>query len=1385
MRSKLQLQAGYINSGLVSYLLEAGYEKNRIEGLINKLSYFELDSSEPLSKIDDISDPIICVANNLISRGLPTFTSIFLENRFLKLLKLTENINDTTGALSFPIVKKDEQLSDLLYRSLHLINPNFKNATNFKKELVSWEKLGSEYEEEFYYKHLPSFTKTYFSQLIETQRDIVSIIRFAKNQKEGIEKYLKGSIDNFSEQNVDFTIEFPYEINGKRGLAIEIDGSQHDNPSQKNLDSLRDNALTKANWMKTLRIRTSDFHNINSILKVLRELLEEDYFQTIQKNYDEPIWGSDDGLLTSQYSLIPFAVARIHKTLFKYIQSGILSINDDTWKIGINERDVPCARLAIEDFTKLFEVLFYLEGKNRSLPKIELIINASDLYKNSILSEYKRNINIHEAELDLLLDITMINRVVLLDENNKCNSKHLAQIFSSNSIKTERVFKTSALIEYPKIISFENSDNGIYELRRIQALQYLLQSIFRKKSFRPGQIEIINRSLQLKSVVGLLPTGSGKSLTYQIATLLQPGITLIVDPIKSLMKDQYDGLIKQRIDAAIYINSSIRSAKERELAASKMAKGNILFAFISPERLQIKAFRDKLTEMYKKHNNTFSYCVIDEAHCVSEWGHDFRTSYLRLGKNAKRFCKVNNPKEDKIPLIGLTATASFDVLSDVQRELELDEDSLVRSDSSDRPELIYKIQQCTVKQKLLDQFKEKVNLGENKQEQLVELLRELPQEILEINDKNFNICENKNQSLPKINPEIFFSIDGDEKNTGLIFCPHKDWLFGVKSIAAKIQESFPDIDVGTFMGSSGEDEKEALNESIISEQNQEKFINNELDLLVATKAFGMGIDKANIRFTVHFNYPSSIEGFYQEAGRAGRDGKLAICYVLFAEHEFENELLESFLNDAFKGEIKEKQILFELLDEITFASDARVNQLTEFALNKLGINLSFNLWPTDNPTRLYVNESFKRGYGYIVIDKFTIVPSNNIFTMEESKKVLESVKEIILENLEETDSFVEWIKNRDSAITLQGIEKQLELVKIGERLNPITVGFRNNAVKQISESFNDEISEKLISKASRYCNSSNDFISNLQKEYKKQLRQELVLHKNNTSAISKIFNKIRDEQDTFKAIYRLSILGVIDDYEVDYNSKTITLLEIRRKKDEEYIENLYNYLSLYVSKSRAEKMKKEVINYKGKSIIQKCLGFLIEFVYEEIAKKRKMAIHAMRSACELGSKEGAESFREYLDLYFNSKYYNDLRDDTEKGKEYSFELIIKYLKITEGKVDNLKHLRGACVRLLNEYPDNGALLLLKAASLYLLENKSDRFLKEANENFTRGFELLKTYEDLSFVIYTQKINHYCKAIYSFNRNLKKLLDQQSNLLLSSHHTNWLINFNKKFAVNNG
>jgi len=330
----------------------------------------------------------------------------------------------------------------------------------------------------------------------------------------------------------------------------------------------------------------------------------------------------------------------------------------------------------------------------------------------------------------------------------------------------------------------------------------VLQRYFGYTQFRDGQQKVIESLLQGTDTLAIMPTGAGKSLAYQIPALLFEGTTLVISPLISLMKDQVDALQQYGVPAT-FINSSL-SLKEVRSRIERAERGEYKLLYVAPERLESESFRDLLETL------NVSFMAIDEAHCVSQWGHDFRPSYLHLGPFLKSFSQQ--------PLIGaFTATATEEVRADIIQQLGLNGPNVFAT-GLDRPNLAFST------------FR-----GENKKDFVMN----------------------------------YAQMHADQ--AGIIYAGTRKEVDNLQAFLFK-----NGVRAGKYHAGMKEAERQ---------KSQEDFLFDEKTVMVATNAFGMGIDKSNVRYVIHYNMPKNMEAYYQEAGRAGRDGEPGECLLLFSPQD--------------------------------------------------------------------------------------------------------------------------------------------------------------------------------------------------------------------------------------------------------------------------------------------------------------------------------------------------------------------------------------------------------------------------------------------------------------------------------------------------------------------
>lgn len=665
----------------------------------------------------------------------------------------------------------------------------------------------------------------------------------------------KGNVDPQSKQRVDFLLSRP----GNKSIVIEIDGPQH--AKQTLVDQERDRQLEEAGFtvvrIAANKVETIDFDNHPIFSK----------FEICSY----PEWYNDEPVIYPEMWVLHKvrAISQIQIAILEAIKTGILSLSKmSRWNI------------CIKSPAWLIERFEYLPDEEPWWQTaIEYaVVDVIEMLKGLYLFQNNEEI---EVELSLSVDKSDSGADVVI----AFADSNLAQIKTPNTFIISDVFIPVEIAQ-----PIPESQPIVVSNPQESSANYFFRYLFGKEDFREKQWEAIARVVQAKDSILLLPTGHGKSMVFQLASFLLPGVCLVIDPLLSLIDDQIDNLGRHGIDRAVGI-TSLLSQSERVSATASFSKAHYHFTYMSPERFQIKEFRDALEALVT--SRSISVIVIDEAHCVSEWGHDFRVSYLNIARNARNY---TTKKEFIPPILAMTGTASRSVLRDMRRELEINSsDSLISLESFDRPELNFKVIRCPTSEKF---------------DKLEYVLHEIPGYYSDDGS--------------------FYELKGKETNAGLIFMPHANGKLGVGTVFNFLKENGFDGQLGVF---SGKPVKPFTDTDWDRRKQHEahKFKNNEKNILVCTNAFGMGIDKENIRFTIHMNLPQSIESAYQEAGRAGRDRNQSWCYFLVSPDN--NARINKLLNPNTSLEV-----INEEMKRVKFDDDDITRQVYFHTLSFAGVD---------------------------------------------------------------------------------------------------------------------------------------------------------------------------------------------------------------------------------------------------------------------------------------------------------------------------------------------------------------------------------------------------------------------------------------------------------------
>lgn len=1096
----------------------------------------------------------ILIIKNLVQRGKPTLMSQYLQSIY-------GSIHKDVEAFKKPFV---------------LIN----------KSNLNWNNTIKGDEEKNYFPAI-----TFLEERIQEDLSEYEFIKQLIIPEIEINEITQRNDESFKYQCVDFYLP-------QANLVIEIDGQQHKEEVGRVIDSIRDNHLLLSKIL-TVRIDTKDLEERNEIyfekIEQIKSQLEtySRFLNLYKSNFNLSFAEISEEIKKTK--LLPTAIIRFQVLILELLECGKLNLNDDKWIFEVKNQDITnYEKYSLEDVFEWMQHLLKLQKITFKEPEVEIKSVQNFSNENCIKIDF--------SLLQRWTDENLLNEGIIY-----VRTDYLDLFYNRNKNKLDRInyFKLSTSNKFNyKLLFNEESDD-------LENLEFFLKNIFEYDKFNNGQISIIQNILENNTTIGLLPTGGGKSLTYQLACLLQPCISFVVCPIKSLMYDQIKDLDQAYIQNIESINSDIIGAERTEIL-DNYSNGKYFFVFISPERFQTKDFRERLVAINSQLN--FSYAVIDEVHCLSEWGHDFRTSYLNLSNTIKKYCPSIN-------FLGLTATASVNVLKDIQLEFNTDQKNVKTLTDYTRPELEFIV----------------VNDNGNKYQKISAII------------------ENHNQE------DNIFDLDSENPKCGLIFTPYVNGVNGCFDLSNRLETNF-NIPVKFYSGSKPSNYKEDLDFEKYKVKVQDDYKQNKFTLLTSTKAFGMGINKKNISFTVHYGMPASMESLYQEAGRAGRDKSDAKCYVLLTEENPETDVETIFNPESTYEEIQTlseqvgwngqdvfRQIflyqngLDSISKELELVTQLH-NTYSESGTSKViyARNLASN--------KAKVEKAIYRLSNLGVISDWTVDDFfNGIFTVTYSTFNEESIKSTLLKFIKKyVDDFE--FDNHSDRIKYTNILNDTELPKF-ERLVKILLQWsydkfgtnRRESLKNVYENclkYDDTIEGK------------ETFKKSLEAYFKFTEATYILQHiaENNNKDISKWFEVFYDENNNFiNKDTLIDLRGNLQRFLESFQSNTglnlingltnLLLEESFNKIEEQRFSKSFDTISNYED-SKFDYIIDQVLEI-AKRINQKGKIILLKFLY----KYSKTEEEKLRFAKELGDKET-------ILIHYNNRLKN-----INKNIEYGFRKI--------------------------------------------------------------------------------------------------------------------------------
>lgn len=1376
-----QYQAGYYSDGLKKIVNKS--ENQHINNLLNYLSYFELDFNKLPENPQN--DTTIAIAGNLISRGLPTINPLYVEQYLAENLSLT--IEKKQNNIHFELLNTQNETFDYIFKSLHIIDPRIKKD-NFETLIKNNPAFSiSSYQYDFLYSILPTYLGEQFLQLVEYKRSLDSLQYSTRYHLKTIKPFVVN--DLLQNENIDFSFECPYTDNDKFAYSVFIDDLETKTISEQQILKEKIKVIEKAHWHQPLVIEKDDRHTLTKKIEPLRQFARNSYFETIYENYTNPIFHSDEGLDYLQLCLSPFAVARFQKTIIEAIQKNMLSLTATKWEIGVIERDVPCAFLALEDLKQLLKMLFLLEGEKRNIPEIKLTVYNTQEFEHAKLNKNFtgkiKNINEFDTQkqFDLLIDVSVLQRKIYNDINIDNNACYTALVRSVLSISSQRTFSLSENYHYKPLYKYQTSETNKEIREDIKtAYEYFAKLLLRNNNASKVGQHLTDRMLHGYATFGQINSSKTKIEAILMASILQPGQTLMVLPSHLHTLNLEEHLKNLGIDALCSYNS-LNTEEEVKILTQKIKNAETLITLTTACRWYAKISRNQCFELLQK--NTLHHVIIDEAHNCSEWAHESLIEYFSIIELIKEINKEQHPKRQSIT--AFSAYTSYNVLEKIRKQLQVKDKDILNDKAEFQDNTKFKVTEISSNElkKDIRITQAQTLINRKKQVKVSHLLKE----ILENTEKN---NQGKFQKILCICSQQY-GLDGilDDNYDGLEY---------------KLQMNFPNIEIDHITGINNhilypvsKAESKVINQKFI------EFKNNKFQLLLTTPALASGINFNDVNQVILFAPPESFPKLKQITDLTGNNATINILFnnstVLFSENEEQikdngeitfmqkqKELSVDKYNarkiykKRFPGYSYEFNAVRELLTEIRFDIQNNTETIKELLYDYFGKQFSFFYYPAAFPNKLEIRCEAEN-FGILTFnryDPFDFEKSNVKLSVAE--EVLSYIYGLFLKKVPQNIDVFDWLKKDTHKPPQTGIEKLFETNQDNTIPKIIKVGFTNDTIHKITKLLQENVSvkfdKKTIEKIYQNTQSVDEFIVELSKISTIDIKKPVDIQ----PQLKNLYPKIRTKQLTLQVINRLKIINVVSDFLINNDDNEIEI-QLNYQTDEQLLNNLYNYMKAITSKHRASLAFEEIVAFSGKTVLQKSINYLLYFIYREIAYRNYDDLKIMQKiTLDILQDNTKKEVNKFSTLYFDAKYASSyfvpsLIKDSQR-ENIKLDTLKKYIRETGEFKDNLKHLQSSCNYLLEENQENYACILLKSYSDYTLDDKT-KDTEEIVDNIIDGFTIYYEKNQLTNIEYKEQQREFINLLLEKKSEPEKTEDLDTYIEIKSI-VSWLKHFNQKF-----